>query len=54
MEGTENGTTNKLLTHVIFHPCKNPLNRLIQIDYTLRIQSLTTSETSPTKQVQVT
>ena len=31
----------KILTHVIFHPVQKSLNRLLQIDYTVRIQSLT-------------
>ena len=30
-----------LLTHVVFHPVQKSLNRLLQIDYTIRVQSLT-------------
>ncbi len=33
--------TQKLLTHVIFHPVQKSLNRLIQVDYTIRCQTLT-------------
>ena len=32
--------SGKLITHVIFHPVQKSLNRLIQIDYTVRVQSL--------------
>lgn len=34
-------TTGPMLTHVVFHPVQKSLNRLIQVDYTVRIQTLT-------------
>ena len=37
----QNGAEGKLLTHVVFHPVQKSLNRLLQIDYTIRVQSLT-------------
>lgn len=41
LKSFSNDGNSMLLTHVIFHPVQKSLNRLIQIDYTVRIQSLT-------------
>lgn len=42
-DGTNSSGTvlTKLISHVIFHPVQKSLNRQLQIDYTIRIQSIT-------------
>jgi hypothetical protein len=41
LRGYSTTGTGRLITHVVFHPVQKSLNRLIQIDYTVRIQTLT-------------
>lgn len=40
LKGYSPDGSGRLITHVIFHPVQKSLNRLIQIDYTVRVQSL--------------
>lgn len=41
LQSYDTSINNMLLTHVVFHPVQKSLNRLVQIDYTIRIQTLT-------------
>lgn len=40
LKGLDASGNELLLTHVIFHPVQKSLNRMIQIDYTIRVQSI--------------
>lgn len=40
LKGYDISGNEVLLTHVIFHPVQKSLNRMIQIDYTVRVQSI--------------
>jgi len=41
LQSYDQSGNDMLLTHVVFHPVQKSLNRLVQIDYTVRIQTLT-------------